>query len=110
MSIVAVTLGCLFVSILCNFLFWDRSFGVSVPLFSAVVVSLILWLKQSSLSKSKLTLLIHLFLVAYLSACAFCYRNSLVLYAAVPTVFLGLGAMVFVGRDGYLFSNCIALF
>jgi uncharacterized membrane protein len=109
MSIIAVTLACLLISFIWNILFWDRSYGISMPIFAAVAISFLLWFKRTSLSKAKLTLSIHLFLLAYLSICAFCYRNSLILYATIPTIFLGLGAIVFIGQEGYLFSNCIGV-
>ncbi|MHC4171765.1 MAG: DUF4153 domain-containing protein [Planctomycetota bacterium] len=109
MSIIAVTLACLLISLIWNVLFWDRSYGISMPIFAAVVISFLLWFKRTSLSKAKLTLSIHLFLLAYLSICVVCYRNSLILYATIPTIFLGLGAIVFIGQEGYSFSNCIGL-
>lgn len=109
MSIIAVTLGCLLVSFIWNILFWDRSYGISMPIFAAILISFLLWYKRTSLSKAKLTLSIHLFLLAYLSICVLCYRNSLILYATIPTIFLGLGAIVFIGQEGYLFSNCIGV-
>ena len=109
MSIIAVTLACLLISLIWNILFWDRSYGISMPIFAAVVISFLLWFKRTSLSKAKLTLSIHLFLLAYLSICVVCYRNSLILYATIPTIFLGLGAIVFIGQEGYSFSNCIGL-
>jgi len=80
-----------------------------MPIFAAVVISFLLWFKRTSLSKAKLTLSIHLFLLVYLTICVSCYRNSLILYAAIPTTFLGLGAIVFIGQEGYLFSNCIGV-
>jgi hypothetical protein len=106
MSVIAVTLSCLLISVAWNILFWDRSYGISMPIFTAIVTSFLLWLKRKSLSKAKLTLSVHLFLLAYLSICISCYRNSLILYAAIPAAFLGLGAIVFIGQEGYLFSNC----
>lgn len=109
MSVIAATLGCLLISVIWNILFWDRSYGISMPIFAAVVISFLLWLKRTSLSKARLTLSIHLFLLAYLSICVSCYRNSLILYAAIPTTFLGLGALVFIGQEGYLFSNCVGV-
>jgi len=109
MSIVVVTLACLLISFIWNILFWDRSYGISMPIFAAVVISFLLWFKRKNLSKAKLTLSIHLFLLVYLSICVVCYRNSLILYATIPTILLGLGAMVFIGREGYSFSNCIGL-
>ncbi len=109
MSIIAVTVGCLLISVIWNILFWDRSYGISMPIFAAVVISFLLWFKRTSLSKARLTLSIHLFLLAYLSICVVCYRNSLILYAAIPTILLGLGAIVFTGQEGYSFSNCIGL-
>ncbi len=80
-----------------------------MPVFAAIVISFLLWFKRTSLSKVKLTLSIHLFLLAYLSICVFCHRNRLILYATIPTTFLGLGATVFVGQKGYSFSNCIGV-
>jgi len=109
MPIIAVTLGCLLISVIWNILFWDRSYGISMPIFAAIVISFLLWFKRTSLSKAKLTLSIHLFLLAYLSICVFCYRNNLILYATIPTTFLGLGAIVFIGQEGYLFSNCVGV-
>jgi uncharacterized membrane protein len=109
MSVIAVTLACLLISFIWNILFWDRSYGISMPIFAAVAISFLLWFKRTSLSKAKLTLSIHLFLLAYLSICVVCYRNSLILYATIPTTFLGLGAIVFIGQEGYSFSNCIGL-
>ena len=109
MLAIAVTLGCLLISVIWNILFWNRSFGISMPIFAAIVICFLLWLKRTSLSKAKLTLSIHILLIAYLSICVLCYRNSLILYATVPTIFLGLGALVFTGRKDYLFSNCIGV-
>ena len=109
MSVIPVTLACLLVSFIWNILFWDRSYGISMPIFSTIVISLLLWFKRTSLSKAKLTLSIHLFLLSYLSICVFCYRNSLILYATIPATFLGLGAIVFIGQEGYSFSNFIGV-
>ncbi|MHC4426492.1 MAG: DUF4153 domain-containing protein [Planctomycetota bacterium] len=109
MSIIAVTLACLLISLIWNILFWDRSYGISVPVFAGVVISFLLWLKRTGLSKAKLTLSVHLLLLAYLSICVVCYRNSLILYATIPTIFLGLGAIVFIGQEGYSFSNCLGM-
>jgi len=109
MSVIAITLACLLISVIWNILFWDRSYGISMPIFAAIVISFLLWLKRTSLSKAKLTLTIHLFLLAYLSICVSCYRNSLILYATIPTTLLGLGAFVFIGQEGYLFSNCVGV-
>ncbi|MBL7107250.1 MAG: DUF4173 domain-containing protein [Phycisphaerae bacterium] len=109
MSIIAVTLACMLMSFIWNILFWDRSYGISMPIFAAIVISLFLWLKRKSLHKAKLTLAIHLFLLAYLSICVFCYRNGLILYATIPTVFFGLGAVAFIGKEGYSFSNCVGV-
>jgi len=109
MSILTVTFGCLVISFIWNILFWDRSYGISMPIFSAVVISFLLWFKKAYLSKAKLTLFFHLVLLAYLSLCVVFYRNSLILYATIPTVLLGLGAIVFVGCQGYSFSNCVGV-
>jgi hypothetical protein len=109
MSIVTTTLACLLVSAIWNLLFWDRSYGISMPIFTTFVISLFLWLKRANLSISKLTLSIHLFLLAYLSICVLCYRNCLILYATIPAVFLGLGAVAFIGQEGYSFSNFIGV-
>ncbi|MGD8501373.1 MAG: hypothetical protein PVJ86_12045, partial [Phycisphaerales bacterium] len=80
MSIIAVTLACLLISLIWNILFWDRSYGISMPIFAGVVISFLVWFKRTGLSKAKLTLSIHLLLLAYLSVCVVCYRNSLILY------------------------------
>ena len=109
MHAIVITLGCLLVSFIWNILFWNRSYGISVPIFTAIVVSFLLWVKSTSLSKTKLAFSVHIFILAYLSVCVVCYRNSLILYAAVPSVFLGLGAIVFAGRQGYSFSNWIGV-
>ena len=106
MTSTAVVPGCLLISFIWNILFWNRSYGISMPVFAAIVISFLLWFKRTSLSKVKLTLSIHLFLLAYLSICVCCHRNSLIRYATIPTTFLGLGAIVFIGQEGYLFSNC----
>ena len=109
MSAIAVALGCLLISIVWNIFFWDRSYGISMPVFAALVIAFLLWLKRTSLSKAKLTLSIHIFIIAYLSICVVCYRNSLILYAAIPSTLLGLATMVFVGRQSYSFSNCVGV-
>ncbi|MCF7956084.1 MAG: DUF4173 domain-containing protein [Phycisphaerae bacterium] len=109
MFILIVTLGCLFVSILCNLLFWGRTFGVSMPLFMVIVAAFVLWLKRKDLCRSKFTLTVLLLFLAYLSACVVCYRNILILYATVPTIMFGLAAMLFVGREGFSFVNCIGV-
>jgi hypothetical protein len=80
-----------------------------MPIFSSIVISLLLWYKRKSLSKAKLTLSVHLLLLIYLSVCVSCYRNSLILYATVPAVFFGLGAAASIGQEGYLFSNFIGV-
>lgn len=109
MPIIVVTLGCLFISIICNLLFWGRTFGVSMPLFLIITAAFFLWLKRENLSKSKFTLTVHLLFLAYLSICVVCYRNILILYATVPTIFFGLGAILFAGKEGFSFSNSIAV-
>lgn len=109
MSIVLATLACLLISFIWNILFWDRSCGISVPIFASIVISLLLWHKKTSLAKAKSTLSVHLSLLAYLSICVVFYRNNLILYATIPAVFLGLGAVVFVGQQGYSFSNFIGV-
>jgi hypothetical protein len=108
--IILVTLVCFAVSIVCNVFFWDRTFGASMPVFVVLVASFFLWLKRKSLSRSKFTVLTLLVFLGYLSACVVCYRNRLILYAAVPTIFFGLGSILFAGKEGYSFSNSIGVF
>ena len=48
MSIIAATLACLLISFIWNILFWDRSYGISVPIFAAVAISILLWFKNST--------------------------------------------------------------
>ncbi|AQT67081.1 hypothetical protein STSP2_00221 [Anaerohalosphaera lusitana] len=110
MSITLVTLGSLLIAVAWNILFWDRTYGISVPIFSAIVICVLLLYSKPRLSKAKPTLFIHLLLLIYLSVCAACYRNYLILYAAIPAVFLGLGAVAFAGQEGYAFSNFIGVF
>lgn len=105
MSNVFIISACLWVSLIWNILFWGRSYGISMPIFTAIVIPLLLWYKRAELSKVKGTLFIHLLLVIYLSVCVSCYRNSIILYATIPAVFLGLCAAVFIGQEGYSFSN-----
>lgn len=109
MSIIAVTAGCLLISFIWNILFWDRSYGISMPIFAVIVTSFLLWLKKTDLSKAKSTLCIHLSFLAYLSVCVVCYRNSLILHATIPAIFLGLAALVLIGHEGYSFANCIGV-
>jgi len=109
MFILVVTFSCLIVSLACNLLFWGKTFGVSVPLFAAIVAAFILWLKRNNLSRSKFTMSVLVLFLAYLSVCAACYRNILIFYATVPTIMFALGAMVFVGREGFSFVNCIGV-
>lgn len=78
MSIIVVTVGCLGLSVIWNILFWDRSYGISMPVFAVMVTAFVLCLKRKSLGKAKLTLFVHLFLIFYLATCVALYRNSLV--------------------------------
>lgn len=109
MSNVVIIPICLLISLIWNILFWDRSYGISMPLFAVIVVSLLLGYKRAELSKVKRTLFIHLLLLIYLSICVACYRNSIILYATIPAVFLGLCAAVFMGQEGYSFSNFVGV-
>src|SRR3989339_1440653 len=109
MSILAAVLGSLFIAIVWNILFWDRSFGVSVPVFSIIVMAFLFWIKKGNLFKSRITLSVHLLLILYLSLSAACWRNGLIIYAAIPTIFFGLFAIVFAEQEGYSISNSIGL-
>lgn len=109
MPIIPAVCGCLFISIIWNILFWDRSYGISMPIFVIIVISFLLWLKRNNLSKSKLTVFIHSLLLVYLSLCVVYYRNSLVIYATVPSIFAGLGALIFIGQECYSFSNFLGV-
>jgi hypothetical protein len=80
-----------------------------MPIFSSIVISLLLWHQRRSLSKSKLTLFVHLLLIMYLSICVCCYRNSIIFYATIPAVYLGLCAVAFIGQERYAFSNFIGV-
>jgi hypothetical protein len=109
LSIITITIGCLFISFIWNMLFWDRSYGISMPIFAVIVIAFLLWFIRINLSKTKSIMFVHLFFLVYLSACVACYRNSLILHVAIPIIFLGLGAIVFIGQEGYSFSNCIGV-
>ncbi len=109
MSIVTVALACLLISSIWNFLFWDSTYGLSMPIFAAVVVFFLLWYKKTHLSKNKTTLSLNLLLIAYLSLCVCVYRNSIILYAAIPTIYFALGALAFIDKNGYSFSNSIGV-
>lgn len=109
MLAIVITFGCLLISVICNVLFWDRTFGISMPVFAAIVISFLLWFRRSELSKTKMTLFILLFILIYLSICVVWYRNGLILYAAIPAIFIGLGSIAFTGRKGFSLSNCLGV-
>ena len=109
MSSVGMTMGCLLIAFVWNVLFWDRPFGVSVPIFVVIVSGAVLSVKRAELVRVRGTLAAHLLLVGYLSVCVALYRNSVILYATVPAVLVLLGALVLVGKEGYAFSNCVGV-
>ena len=109
MLAVVITFGCLLISVICNVLFWDRTFGISVPVFAAIITPFLLWFRRRELSKTKTALFILLFILIYLSICAVWYRNGLILCAAIPTIFIGLASIAFTGRKGFSLSNCLGV-
>ena len=97
--------GMLVISILFSYLFWGHTFGVSMLIFTAVVVAIVLRGKMKTMNTKNPLFILHLGLLAYLSACVMFYRNEIILFITIPVILLLLLALIFVGKEGYTFLN-----
>src|SRR3990167_4213667 len=101
MHAISITFGCLFISFLWNIFFWDRTYGVAMPVFALLIASFILWFKWRDIRKAGSALIIHLLLVMYLSIGVGLYRNDLIFYATIPTIYLLLVTLPLFSHEGY---------
>ena len=97
--------GVMVISVLFSYLFWGHAFGVSMLVFTGVVGGIALKGKLNKTNAGNPVFLLHLGLLAYLSACVMVYRNDIILLITIPVIILLLLALVFVGKEGYTFLN-----
>lgn len=101
--------GCLLVSLAWNLLFWDRSYGMGMPVFVVIVIAFLAATKRLRFAGNAITLTAHLALLLYLACCVTLYRNDLILGATITAIYVGLAALALSGRSGYSFLNAIGI-